>query len=69
MTKKWLGTPPTKCDICQAPITTEFFDARADGGRWGNFCKACFKEHTIGKLGVGFGQHYKNASGVWEKQL
>lgn len=69
MATKWIGPAPTKCDICQAPITHVFFDARTHANRWGNFCHSCFKHYTTGRLGVGFGQKYENKAGVWEKSV
>ena len=67
MTKNWIGPVPAHCNICNAPITAEFYDARTYSGRWGNFCKVCFLKHTSGRLGTGFGQHYVKADQTWEK--
>ena len=36
MQKVWTGLPPSKCDICKAELSTEFFDFRVPScGRWG----------------------------------
>ena len=60
-------TPPDKCDYCGGTIGDEFYDAKLDGGSWGDVCKRCFRMHGQG-LGVGSGQHYKKtSSGVFEK--
>lgn len=67
MTTNWTGTVPSKCDACSAPIVDVFFDARSHDGRWGNFCRSCFKTLTPGKLGVGFGQQYAKDGAVWGK--
>jgi hypothetical protein len=63
--KTWQGTIPVECDLCQWPVTTEFFDARTRSGRWGNLCRACWAAEN-GKLGTGLAQRYVQVvAGVW----
>ena len=59
MSKKWIGTPPSHCDICGGKISgTVFYDGKTKGGPWANMCHHCFQYHGIG-LGVGYGQKYR----------
>ena len=67
MTIVWKSPVPVACDICKAPITKEFFDARTHSGRWGNLCRACFNLHTTQKLGIGYAQHFVKYEQVWSK--
>lgn len=67
MTTTWTGYAPEQCDICEKPITNEFYDTRTRSGRWGNLCQACWKREN-GKLGTGVAQHYKRTADVWAKQ-
>ena len=58
--KQWIGSPPTECDLCHAPISNVFVDACLflQGQRiWGNVCKTCHQEYGVG-LGEGKGQEY-----------
>lgn len=68
MTKHWTGTPPSTCDLCDTPISTEFYDARIPRyGSWGLICSDCFKDEDC-KGGLGSGQHYRRTSdNRWEK--
>jgi hypothetical protein len=36
--KKWLGTPPCKCDICGGAIKKVFVDGKTAFGPWGMMC-------------------------------
>lgn len=69
MAVNWMGTPPTKCDTCEAPIVDKFYDEKTKMGPWGCLCPNC---HTfgpgLGKLGLGWGQEYtKQPDGKWLK--
>lgn len=65
--KYWISSQPENCDVCQAPITNEFYDAKTKMGPWGTLCKSCFTKFGVG-LGVGQGQQYqKDADGEFEK--
>ncbi len=57
--RKWMGTPPAKCDICQTDIKDEFIDGKTVRGPWGNMCLSCHSIQGIG-IGNGIGQHYKS---------
>lgn len=61
----WLGS--STCDICKTQITDELYDARTTSGPWATMCKDCFKQHGIGKLGIGYGQKYVLHEGVFVK--
>lgn len=59
---KTYANPPTHCDLCKTPITTQFYDAFLGLGTCANVCPSCFYEYGIG-LGTGRGQCYQhNAS-------
>lgn len=65
--KKWMGTTPANCDICQAPIGSEFVDGAIRGSSWANMCCNCHGMYGVG-LGTGRGQHYvKSEDGVFYK--
>ena len=64
--KKWLSTPPTRCDICHKHITEVFIDGRTKMGPWAAMCEDCFKSYGVG-LGVGQGQEYQLIDGDWVK--
>lgn len=66
MTKKWLGHPPKRCDVCNDTITDEFFDVKTHTGQWGNLCRDCFDADETCQLGVGLGQLYVREDDVWE---
>lgn len=57
MPKKWLGTPPEKCDLCHKPLTQQFVDGATVYGPWGILCAVCHKRYGRG-LGTGRGQRY-----------
>lgn len=59
MSKYWMGSIPTKCDLCNEPITDRFYDVRLplQGGMWANVDSACFVG-SHAKLGIGRGQRY-----------
>jgi len=66
--QRWQSTPPSQCDVCKAPITKSFSDARLPMlGSWGIVCPACFMSYGC-KTGTGHGQTYvKHADGSWPK--
>lgn len=67
MARKWMGTPPAICDICQQKIHKIFIDGKTNFGPWGNMCPTCHKKHG-GKLGTGLGQKYElQEDGSWAK--
>ena len=62
---------PNNCQVCDSKLETEAYDAKvlfeAFYGRWGWFCRGCFKDNLC-RLGTGYGQRYnRNENGVWEK--
>lgn len=60
MKRKWMGTKPTRCDICNERFTDNdkhFFDFAMRQGKWALGCQECFDEHGVG-LGAGQGQKY-----------
>lgn len=60
MTKKWIGRPPTECDICGQNLdeTDYFVDGRLFGvTSWAIMCPKCFERYGLG-LGTGRGQVY-----------
>lgn len=64
---KWMGSPPTKCDLCGRPFDKFFVDGKTRMGPWGMLCTGCHASHGIG-LGTGKGQRYKRtASDEWTK--
>lgn len=67
--KYWMGSTPTKCDTCDTPITTEFYDMKTTMGPWGCLCPSCaIFGPGIGKVGTGFGQQYrKDKTGKFKK--
>ena len=67
MQKVWTGRAPSKCDICKAELSTEFFDFKVPSvGQWANGCPACFKRQG-GRLGTGLGQQYAKQDGKFIK--
>ena len=67
MQKVWVGTAPSKCDICEAELSAEFFDFKVPSvGQWANGCPACFKRQG-GRLGTGLGQRYVKQDGKFIK--
>lgn len=60
---------PSVCDLCGADIQSVVYDARDLSGTWGCFCPECFKHHTSGRLGTGYGQKYRRQpNGRFEKE-
>lgn len=55
--KKWMGSPPIKCDICKGTLGSVFYDCATKLGQWGILCHSCWKQHAIG-IGTGRGQKY-----------
>jgi len=61
--KKWYGTWPYDCDLCDGDLTKEefFIDGRISrgthGARWGLMCPRCHIGAGVG-LGTGRGQKY-----------
>lgn len=69
MATKWLGTPPTHCDLCEGKLAQVFVDGRTNSGQWGIICPACRVQHGPRKLGTGMGQKYRLNLGTkeWDK--
>jgi hypothetical protein len=57
--KKWMGTWPAKCDICDIPLDKQryFVDGATVMGPWALMCPSCHVTHGQG-LGTGYGQKY-----------
>jgi hypothetical protein len=57
--KKWLGTWPAYCDLCNTDLTEQyvFFDAKTKQGPWALLCQECVLDYGIG-IGLGRGQMY-----------
>ncbi len=58
--KKWNGTKPVKCDLCDQPYRATdqyFYDFKTSFGPWALGCQRCFKVQG-GSLGLGCGQKY-----------
>ena len=57
--KKWMGTWPAKCDLCNDQLAEEeeFIDGRTKEGPWALMCTMCHIIHGVG-LGTGRGQKY-----------
>ena len=56
--KLWIGTPPEKCDVCDAPIENLFYDAKTRYRVWACLCQPCFERVGVG-LGTGLGQRFE----------
>jgi hypothetical protein len=41
------------CDLCGAEAA---YDAKSKAGPWGYMCESCWRVHSVGKLGTGYGQ-------------
>ena len=65
MERKWLGTWPASCDICEAKLEKEdyFVDGATTFGPWALMCPACHRTHGRG-LGTGKGQKYDSKTRV-----
>ena len=62
-----MGTEPTTCNICDAPITDRFVDGATRQGPWAIMCMPCVEQHGRG-LGTGHGQAYsKTPDSQWIK--
>ena len=53
----WMGSAPTKCDLCDEPLGKDFVDGQTRTGQWGILCPQCHHDEGRG-LGVGRGQQY-----------
>lgn len=62
----WISPAPNQCDLCDAPITTEFYDARTRYRVWAILCEPCFHKDGVG-LGLGCGQKYEKKNGQFVK--
>lgn len=60
------ANPPTRCDVCGAPITDEFVDGKTKMGPWADMCPGCFSAYGVG-LGVGRGQRYRREADKFVK--
>lgn len=56
--KYWMGSTPTKCDLCGQPLGTQFIDGKTIMGPWGILCTICHGHVGVG-LGLGKGQLYQ----------
>jgi len=61
--KRWMGTPPTNCQICGDFLILSkghvyFVDFKTRENIWVIGCLKCF-EKLCGRLGKGFGQKYR----------
>jgi hypothetical protein len=55
--KVWMGSNPSRCDICGTEIKETFVDGKTKYGPWEILCLLCHRKHGIG-FGVGRGQRY-----------
>jgi len=55
--KKWHGSKPEKCDLCQFKFKQVFIDGKTIHGPWGLLCSSCHETYGVG-LGTGRGQKY-----------
>ena len=62
----WVGTTPSRCDICKTSIITEFVDGCTRLGSWAIMDADCFARFGVG-LGKGFGQRYVREGDVFVK--
>ena len=64
----WVGTAPTKCDICERKLLLSFVDGRTSDGRWGIMCPQCRVAEGRERLGTGLGQKFeRQPGGDWVK--
>jgi len=61
--KRWLGTPPVKCQICGNDLSLFFVDFKTRSGLWAIGCVPCFEKQS-NHLGVGWGIKYRLADGT-----
>lgn len=61
--RKWLGTWPARCDLCQTDLHTTpwFVDGKTTEGPWALLCPLCFSHIGVG-LGQGRGQKYSSST-------
>lgn len=60
--RKWEGSKVTKCQICEGPIGSVFYDFSIPWmGSWAIGCHGCFTK-LGGKLGTGAGQKYDSVT-------
>ena len=64
--KMWMGSEPTKCDLCGEPLEKKFIDGKTTSGPWGMLCEDCHETHGVG-LGLGRGQMYEKRGKNWVK--
>jgi hypothetical protein len=55
------------CDICEAPCTEKYYDAKTVLGPWATLCETCFKTYNAAVLGTGRGQEFTKVDGKWIK--
>ena len=55
--KKWRGSNPVNCQLCNKPFKEVFIDGRTMYGQWALMCQACHDLKGRG-LGLGYGQKY-----------
>jgi hypothetical protein len=55
--KKWNGSKPEDCQLCDRPLKKSFVDGRVRGSNWHILCEVCHIKFGVG-LGVGRGQKY-----------
>jgi hypothetical protein len=64
--KYWLAAVPVACDLCNARIEDQFFNARIRTGGWATTCPDCHRRYGVG-LGLGRGQRYTQVASGWLK--
>ena len=57
MAKKWMGTVPKSCDLCNKPLKQQFVDGKTQRGPWALMCGVCHSRNGYG-IGTGLGQRY-----------
>lgn len=62
MTKFWMGSEPTRCDLCNTVIKFLFVDGKTVWGTWGILCSKCLDDCGVG-IGPGRGQLYLRVEG------
>ena len=60
---KWVGTAPTRCDICERKLNLVFVDGRTIYGQWAIMCPNCRVLRGPDKLGTGLGQKFERPAG------
>jgi hypothetical protein len=63
---RWVGSAPSKCDVCEATIGDKFIDGRVRGFGWATMCPTCHADIGLG-LGLGIGQLFELRDGEWIK--